>query len=116
MEAIERSFGGERTRRSCRMTSVAMVPHRTHKKWEVDKEMEGWRVREKFTSSSSDGDGDDEDETVMNGLSFWKRQPLPTQEQFTRSHCRSHAHSTKEKDFHCEEDNCGFEEGHDREK
>ena len=43
------------------LTSVARVLHRTHKKWGVNNEMKGWRVREHFTPSSSDG-GDDEEE------------------------------------------------------
>ena len=43
------------------LTSVARVLHRTHKKWRVNKEMKGWRVRENLTpSSSSDGDDDEE--------------------------------------------------------
>ena len=42
------------------LTSVARVLHRTHKKWGVNNEMKGWRVREHFTPSSSDG-GDDEE-------------------------------------------------------
>ena len=45
------------------MTSVARVPHSTHRKWGFDKEMKGWRVRENFTTSSSSSDGDDEEES-----------------------------------------------------
>ena len=61
MEAVVRPFGGERTPRSCMLASVARVPHRTHKKWGVNKEMKGWRVRENFTPSSFDGDDDEKE-------------------------------------------------------
>ena len=62
MDAIVRPFGGEHTPRSCMLTSVAWVLHRTHKKWRVNKELEGWMVRRDLAPSSSDGD-DDEDES-----------------------------------------------------
>ena len=61
MDAIVRPFGGEHTPWSCMLTSVARVLHRTHKKWELNKEMEGWMKRGNTAPSSSDGD-DDEDE------------------------------------------------------
>ena len=53
--AILRPFGGEHTPRSCMLTSVAEVLHRTHRKCGVHKEMEGW-----MTTSSSDDDEDNE--------------------------------------------------------
>ena len=43
--AILRPFGGEHTPRSCMLASVAKVLHRTHRKWRVNKEMEGWVMR-----------------------------------------------------------------------
>ena len=33
MDAVVRPFGGQHTPRSCMLTSVARVLHRTHKKW-----------------------------------------------------------------------------------
>ena len=54
MDAIVRTFG-EHTPRSCMLTSVARVPHSTHRKWRVNKEMEGWMVRKSIQPSSSDG-------------------------------------------------------------
>ena len=44
------------------LTSVAWVLHRTHKKWIVNKEVEGWMARGDLAPFSSDGD-DDEDES-----------------------------------------------------
>ena len=61
MDAIVRPFSGDRTPKSRMLNSVARVLHRTHKKWEVDKEMKGWRVREIFTPSSSNGDDEEEE-------------------------------------------------------
>ena len=61
MDAVVRPFSGARTPKSCLLTSVARVPRGTHKKWRVNKEMKGWRVRENFTHSSSDGDDDEEE-------------------------------------------------------
>ena len=48
MDAIYRPFGGEHTPRSCMLASVALVLHRTHRKWGVNKEMEGWMTRVSF--------------------------------------------------------------------
>ena len=42
------SFGAKHTRRSCMLTSVARVLHGSHRKWEVNKEMKGWRIRDNF--------------------------------------------------------------------
>ena len=42
-------------------TSVASVLHRTHKKWGVNKEIEGWLVRGSVEHSSSDGDDEDDE-------------------------------------------------------
>ena len=44
------------------LTSVARVLRRTHKKWGVIKEMEGWMVRGNVQPSSS-GDDDEDDES-----------------------------------------------------
>ena len=49
MDAIVRPFSGERTPKSCMLTSVARVLQRTHKKWRVNKEMKGLKVRENIT-------------------------------------------------------------------
>ena len=49
MDAIVRPSSGERTPKSCMLTSVARVLRRTRKKWRVNKEMKGWRVRDNFT-------------------------------------------------------------------
>ena len=48
------------TIRRCMLTSVARVLHRTHKKWRVNKEMEGWMARGSVQPSSSGDDEDDE--------------------------------------------------------
>ena len=45
MDAIVRPFGGEHTPRSCMLTPVTRILHRTQKKWGVNKEMEGWMIR-----------------------------------------------------------------------
>ena len=68
MDAVVRPFSGERTPKSCMLTSVARVLQRTHKKRGMNKEMKGWRVRENFTpsSSSSSSDGDDDEEQSSN--------------------------------------------------
>ena len=60
MDAIVKPLSRERTPKSCMLTSVARVLQRTYKKWEVNKEMKGWRGRDDFTPSSSDGDDDEE--------------------------------------------------------
>ena len=44
-DAISRPFGGEHTPRSCMLASVAKVPHKTHRKWGVNRKMEGWMMR-----------------------------------------------------------------------
>ena len=49
LNAAVRPFGGEHTPRSGMLTSVARVLHSTHRKWRINQEMEGWRVRENFT-------------------------------------------------------------------
>ena len=59
-EAILRPFGGEHTPRSCMLTSVAKILHRTFRKWRVNKEMEGWMMRESLEPSSSGDDDEDE--------------------------------------------------------
>ena len=59
-EAILRPFGGEPTPRSCMLTSVDKVLHRTHRKWGVNNEMEGWMTKESLEPSSSGDDEDDE--------------------------------------------------------
>ena len=43
------------------LTSVAKVLHRTHRKWCVNKEMEGWMTRGSLEPSSSDGDDEDDE-------------------------------------------------------
>ena len=80
------------------LTSVARVLHRTHKKWRINKEMKGWRVRENFTPSSSDGDDDEEEESSDECLYHRKPRPFSTQGQCTRCPCRLHDHPRKEKD------------------
>ena len=43
------------------LASVAKILHRTHRMWRgVNKEMEGWMIRESLEPSSSDDDEDDE--------------------------------------------------------
>ena len=42
------------------LTSVDKVLHRTHRKWRVNNEMEGWMTKESLEPSSSDDDEDDE--------------------------------------------------------
>ena len=42
--AISRPFGVTHTPRTCVLTSVAAVLHKTHRKWGVNKEMEGWEM------------------------------------------------------------------------
>ena len=44
-DASSRPFGGELTPRSCMLASVAKVLHKIHRKWGVNKEMEGWMMR-----------------------------------------------------------------------
>ena len=68
------------------LTSVARVLHRTHKKWRVSKEMEGWMVRKSIQPSSSDGD--DEDDESGNDCQCRKPRPLSTQKQCTGYPCR----------------------------
>ena len=43
-DASSRPFGGEHTPRSCMLTSVARVSHKTRRKWWVNKETEGWMM------------------------------------------------------------------------
>ena len=44
-EAISVLFGGSHTPRTCMLTTVAAVLHRTpNGKWDVNKEMNGWRM------------------------------------------------------------------------
>ena len=59
-DAIVRPFGGELTPGSCMLTSVGRILHRTHKKWRVNKEMEGSMIRENISPSASDEDDEDE--------------------------------------------------------
>ena len=66
MDATVRPFSGKRTPKSCMLTSVARVLQRIHNKRGINKEMQGWRVRENFTPSSSDGDGHDDEEHSSN--------------------------------------------------
>ena len=58
MDAVVWPFSGERTPQSGMLISVAKILQRTHKKKGMNKEMNGWRVRENFTLSSSDVDDD----------------------------------------------------------
>ena len=60
-DAISRPFGGERTPRSCRWASVAKVLHKTHRKWGVNKEMEG-RMKKGSFEILPFADDDDSDE------------------------------------------------------
>ena len=62
---IVRPFGGKRTPRSCLLTSVAKVLHRTHRKCGVNKEMDGWIKRGSLEPSSSHGDDDDDNERLI---------------------------------------------------
>ena len=49
MNAIVRPFSGNRTPKSCMLTSVARVLPRTHKGREINKYIKGWRVKELYT-------------------------------------------------------------------
>ena len=64
MDAIVRPFSGERTPKSCMLTSVPRVLNSHTKKRGTNLEMKGWQVRDNFTpsSSSSSSNGDDEEE------------------------------------------------------
>ena len=42
--AISMPFRGVPTPRTCMLSSVATVLHKTHRKWGVNKEMEGWEM------------------------------------------------------------------------
>ena len=52
MDAIVKPFGGKHTPKSCMFTSVAWVLPHKHKERGINKEMKGWRVKEKHTPSS----------------------------------------------------------------
>ena len=56
---LSRPFGGEHTPRTCMLASVSTILHRTHRKWGVNKEMEGWMKRGSFGPLPSDDDSDD---------------------------------------------------------
>ena len=45
-EAISRPFGCTHTPRLCMLASVASVLNKTHRKWEVSKELEGWEMED----------------------------------------------------------------------
>ena len=50
----------KRTPRSCMLASVATILHKTHRKWGVNKQMEGWMKRGSCGPLPSDDDDSDD--------------------------------------------------------
>ena len=95
--AISRPFGGAHTPRSCLLASVATVLHRTHRKWWVNKEMEGWMKRASlellpFLMAMTAM------KVSMNECNHRETRPLSTQKPCIASPFRPHVLSKKEED------------------
>ena len=74
-----------------------LAPH-THKKWGVNKEMEGWMVRGHLAPSSSDGDDDEDESSDERFVVPEAVVPFNSGTMHKGCPCRLHAHPTKEKD------------------